>query len=261
MSRRIMLCRLPRCLAPRFTLIEMLVVIAIISILAAMLSPSLMKAREAALEVQCVNNLRQIGISLNAYIADYNNQFPWAGHKQGQSPEWALPWYKAIYPDGQDMFFCGSDPGKPENATREASWNGGEISYGLNNLLDGGMKDWSECQKPAKYDGIKRPGKTIGSADTAAAVNGGRVHGHFHLYPYVDGYNPLAYPRHQSGRDCNVLWLDWHVNKVMNPLQTTDDPAGYLQRCEMLYAEGVLGKWWGCAGEFNYWDPLGKAHW
>ncbi|MBP5232609.1 MAG: DUF1559 domain-containing protein [Planctomycetes bacterium] len=62
--------------APRirssFTLIEMLVVIAIISILAAMLSPSLMKARENALKTVCVNNVRQLGTATLMYEQDFN---------------------------------------------------------------------------------------------------------------------------------------------------------------------------------------------
>jgi len=59
-----------------FTLVELLVVVAIIGVLASLLLPAISKAPAKAKRIKCVSNLRQIGIAFHTFAADHEQLFP-----------------------------------------------------------------------------------------------------------------------------------------------------------------------------------------
>ena len=103
-----------------FTLIELLVVIAIIAILAAILFPVFARAREKAMQTDCLSNMKQLGLAAMMYAQDYDemlfNAYIWYADPVFQPvfnrTNQVVLWMDLLYPyvTNQPVFQCRSQP-------------------------------------------------------------------------------------------------------------------------------------------------------
>ncbi|MCX7798964.1 MAG: type II secretion system GspH family protein [Fimbriimonadales bacterium] len=110
-----------------FTLIEVLVVVAILAILAGLLFPVFSRAKARAKQAACLSNLKQLGSAIGLYMADYDDRFPQAVDASDKyRPEiWSefpdfqarIPYLPLLhealgpYTKSRDIFRCPSDDG------------------------------------------------------------------------------------------------------------------------------------------------------
>ena len=198
----------------KFTLVEMLVVIAIIGILAALLMPSLQNARESSRALSCTNQLRQIGVGVQTYSNEQNylpNGFKFASDVIRKYLDPGSSW-KIIH-------LC---PKSDFKSYGVGGWNWSQGSYSYNSGAgydNGTGSAWSAYTPPLRPQRVVRPSQKIIDLDGGGAGNFGYSGLFSSVYPQTGAnmsglwYADLVRAWHNLRSNC--LFLDGHVSAEM----------------------------------------------
>lgn len=228
MYARVVQCRIARSRGRRrfsadsaFTLIEVLVVVAIIGLLAAILIPSLARSRESARAVVCKTNLKEWGNAMLMYVNDNRGTLPFEdrpnpendvnGDKVWDETGWVC-WF-----DSMDRYFGSKKADEKVKICPTVTWNhpNREESYKMNSKLAetniAGDPDKQKYERAYRKLGtLHRPSSTVILFD--GDVGGGT--------PTAPTLSFKGRWRASKGRDdvnyrhlksTNILFADWHV--------------------------------------------------
>jgi prepilin-type N-terminal cleavage/methylation domain-containing protein/prepilin-type processing-associated H-X9-DG protein len=182
-----------------FTLVELLVVIAIIGTLAAMLLPSLARAKQKAKAIQCLSNLKQLGFGCSLYALDNHDSLPETSH---QTASWIG---KLAFYGLTNTYTCPLDTNAANHIT----------SYAINDFLTPNPFGAAQLDF-SKFTSIPSPSETIHLAE----IWGGEVGSdHFHFADASSGgYSALSFLQqvavtiHQGS--ANYLYADGHTTSL-----------------------------------------------
>ena len=239
-----------------FTLIELLVVIAIISVLAAMLLPSLSRAREQARRTACKNNLKQLWLALLMYSNDYSGSFPTG--KGSHLADLTMLWSTG-YAKDPNVFECPSASYESQEiAAGETFGLGIGGSMYIDVVYYGNYDELATASTGYSYDNTKRDDDApmiAVLADRQWAMEGNEI------VVYSWGSGPYTYTMAWA-EDSNYVYCDDIDYETPNEFDSPFDnnsPNHQYEGQNVLYVDGHVA--WssvttcGYQGEcIYYWD-------
>ncbi|HYG36938.1 MAG TPA: prepilin-type N-terminal cleavage/methylation domain-containing protein [Clostridia bacterium] len=194
-----------------FTLIELLVVIAIIAILASLLFPALARAKAKASSVQCMNQMRQIGLATMLYADDNKGYLPRSSHSAMAYNQ--MPWGYALVPYVLGRSFSRPDSAWtnlfntlyhcPSDKRQKGDWSYGKNVYPELSAEETGGPTWP------KLDHLPRPVATVMYGEKL----GGSMADHFMAQFWADGGQPEV-DRTRHEHKSNYAFCDGHAAKL-----------------------------------------------
>lgn len=182
-----------------FTLLELLVVIAIVIVLAALLFGALRTSSENAKRLKALNQIRQIGVAVNQFVADNDGELPGVAHMD------SVTWSFSLRP------YLGLDEQSPTKELERVFRSPGEevknrwYSYAINDYIGSSDLGFHRINR------VPQPSQTLLFAERSKSYN----QDHFH---FAQGFSEAAFAKQVAaeryGNGGVYLFVDGHVEYI-----------------------------------------------